>query len=111
MNIERYCSTYWIIKGCHFSSLEVHILGIMMQNVPQVGLEPATARTENCETDRTEGRGRFTDALRRRSNDRDSQLVYTCMLAFQLWSLISQTGLKMPIRDHMFIFVISNSSS
>ena len=109
MNIERYCSTYWIIKGCHFSAFEVHILGIMMQNVPQVGLEPATARSENCETDRTEGRGRFTDALRRRSNGRESQ--YSCILGFKLPSLISQTGLKMPIRDHMFLFVISTSSS
>ena len=80
-----------------------------MQNVPQEGFEPATAILAICETDRTDEHGHLTDALRRRSNGRESQ--FSCMLILQLPSLISQLGLNMPIRDPMFIFVISTSPS
>ena len=52
----------------------------------------------------TDKQGCFTDALRWRSDDRDSHLEYSCMLGLQHFpSLISQSGLKMHIKDPMFI--------
>ena len=61
--------------------------------------------------DTLDERGRFTDTLRRRNTDKDSQLEKSCMLVFQLQGLISQARLKMPLTDAMSIYVISTSCS